>query len=259
MGKGLQFNSQTSFWANHGPCFQSKEVTFQLPPPGFSLSFNERVELSAIYFFSIIPFGLLLVFQGGTLPRTDPSFMKILGKMQASRLRGLTEKMKTLTAWPALCKTERDHVRDVTRGQLFLLPEGLFPSQLDPGGCNKGRGDAQEPRTGQDNSSHGDPAMEVHSGIEGHVAVEEGLSQEGDEVAAHGEQDVGEHEGDAGGCAPGQDDAHKGSLCDARGWRGKGIIWAGVVGGISRAQRLGSDTWALHISLPTAHNLELSQ
>ena len=40
--------------------------------------------------------------------------------------------------------------------------------------------------------------MEVHGGVEGHVAVEEGLSQEGDEVAAHGEQDVGEHEGDAG-------------------------------------------------------------
>lgn len=57
--------------------------------------------------------------------------------------------------------------------------------------------------------------MEVHSGIEGNVAVEEGLPQEGDEVAAHGEQDVGKHEGDAGRCAPGQDDAHTGGISDA--------------------------------------------
>ena len=44
--------------------------------------------------------------------------------------------------------------------------------------------------------------MEVHGGVEGHVAVEEGLSPEGDEVAAHGEQDVGKHEGDTGRRAP---------------------------------------------------------
>lgn len=60
--------------------------------------------------------------------------------------------------------------------------------------------------------------MEVHGSIEGNVAVEEGLPQEGDEVAAHGEQDVGEHEGDAGRRAPGQDDAHIGGFFDVRGW-----------------------------------------
>lgn len=101
---------------------------------------------------------------------------------------------------------------------VYVAPiSSLFPPQLDPGECNNGE-DSQEPLTGQDNGSHGDPAMEVHGGVEGYVAVEEGLAQEGDEVAAHGEQDVGEHEGDAGGRAPGQDDAHKGGLCDARGW-----------------------------------------
>lgn len=54
----------------------------------------------------------------------------------------------------------------------------------------------------EDDGSGGNEAMEVHSGVEGHVAVEEGLSQEGDEVAAHSEQDVREHERDAGCCAP---------------------------------------------------------
>lgn len=77
--------------------------------------------------------------------------------------------------------------------------------------------------------------MEVHCGVEGHVAVEEGLSQEGDEVAAHSEQDVGEHEGDAGGRASRQDDAHKGGLCNPRGWRGKGVICGGAQGGKEEA------------------------
>lgn len=97
--------------------------------------------------------------------------------------------------------------------------------------------------------------MEVHSSVEGHVAVEEGLSQESDEVAAHGEQDVGEHEGDAGGRAPRQDDAHKGGLCNARGWRGKGIVWgqSGMLKSRISNQR------ALHISLPTSRNLVLVQ
>ena len=100
----------------------------------------------------------------------------------------------------------------------------LSPPQLGPGACSHGK-HAQVPHTGQDHGRHGDPAMEVHGGIKGHVAVEEGLSQEGDEVAAHGEQDVGEHEGDTGRRAPRQDDAHKGGLCNARGWRGKGVVW----------------------------------
>lgn len=72
--------------------------------------------------------------------------------------------------------------------------------------------------------------MKVHSGVEGHVAVEEGLSQEGDEVAAHGEQDVGEHEGDAGCRAPRQDDSHAGGVRDARVVCGKGVVCGGGPG-----------------------------
>lgn len=80
--------------------------------------------------------------------------------------------------------------------------------------------------------------MEVHGGVEGHVVVEEGLSQEGDEVAAHGEQDVGEHEGDAGGCAPGQDDAHTGGVRDAHVVSPKGIVcWRAQIGKRGAVQR----------------------
>lgn len=49
---------------------------------------------------------------GVPFPRTDPSFTKTLGKTQAIRLRGLTEKMYTLTACPALCRTERDSMSE---------------------------------------------------------------------------------------------------------------------------------------------------
>lgn len=70
--------------------------------------------------------------------------------------------------------------------------------------------------------------MEVHGGVEGHVAVEEGLSQEGDEVAAHGEQDVGEHEGDAGRRAARQDDAHTSGVRDALVVSRKGVVCRGT-------------------------------
>lgn len=86
------------------------------------------------------------------------------------------------------------------------------------------RAPEQQPLACEDDGRGGNKAMEVHSGIEGNVAVEEGLPQEGDEVAAHGEQDVGEHEGDAGSCAPGQDDAHIGGFFYVRGWRGKPVV-----------------------------------
>lgn len=66
--------------------------------------------------------------------------------------------------------------------------------------------------------------MEVHRCVEGHVAVQEGLPQEGDEVAAHGEQDVGKHEGDAGSRAPRQDDAHAGGVRDTHIVCGKRVV-----------------------------------
>lgn len=75
--------------------------------------------------------------------------------------------------------------------------------------------------------------MKVHSGIEGDVVVEEGLPQDCDEVAAHGEQDVGVHEGDAGGRSPGDDDPHKGGLCDSRAGGCKGIVWGERLKGVS--------------------------
>lgn len=40
--------------------------------------------------------------------------------------------------------------------------------------------------------------MEINSSIEGDVVIKEGLPQDGDEVAAHGKQDVGVQEGDGG-------------------------------------------------------------
>lgn len=66
--------------------------------------------------------------------------------------------------------------------------------------------------------------MEVHGGVEGHVSIEEGLPQEGDEVAAHGEQDVGVHEGDAGCRAPREDDAHSGGVRDTHVVCCKGVV-----------------------------------
>ena len=77
--------------------------------------------------------------------------------------------------------------------------------------------------------------MEVYGGVEGHVAVEEGLSQEGDEVTAHGEQDVGEHKGDAGRRAARQDDAHTGGVRDALVVSRKGVVCRGP-GPVSSAQ-----------------------
>ena len=58
--------------------------------------------------------------------------------------------------------------------------------------------------------------MEVDGGVEGDVAIEEGLPQQCDEVAAHGEQHVGEQEGYGGGGAPRHDDPHHRGLRDTR-------------------------------------------
>lgn len=80
--------------------------------------------------------------------------------------------------------------------------------------------------------------MEVHGGVEGHVAVEEGLSQEGDEVATHGEQDAGEHEGDAGGRALGQDDSHTAGVREAHVVSPKCVVcWGAQVGKRGAVQR----------------------
>lgn len=79
--------------------------------------------------------------------------------------------------------------------------------------------------------------MEVDGGIEGDVVIEEGLPQDGDEVAAHGKQDVGVHEGDGGSCSPGDDDPHEGGLCNSGAGGCKGIVWGERVEGVSRAWR----------------------
>lgn len=50
--------------------------------------------------------------------------------------------------------------------------------------------------------------MEVNGGVKGDVSVEEGLSAQGDEVAAHGEEHVGKQEGDGGRRAARDGDAH---------------------------------------------------
>lgn len=44
--------------------------------------------------------------------------------------------------------------------------------------------------TWQDDGGHGHETVEVNGGVEGDVSVEEGLSAQGDEVAAHGEEHV---------------------------------------------------------------------
>ena len=67
--------------------------------------------------------------------------------------------------------------------------------------------------------------MEVDGGVEGDVAVEEGLTQQRDQVAAHGEQHVGEQEGDGGCGAPRHDDPHHGGLRDARRVRLQSVVW----------------------------------
>lgn len=51
--------------------------------------------------------------------------------------------------------------------------------------------------------------MEVDGGVERNVAVEEGLAAQRDEVAAHGEEHVGEEEGDGGGGATRDGHAHQ--------------------------------------------------
>lgn len=79
--------------------------------------------------------------------------------------------------------------------------------------------------------------MEVDGGIEGDVVIEEGLPQDGDEVAAHGKQDVGVHEGDGGSCSPRDDDPHEGGLCNSGAGGCKGIVWGERVEGVSRAWR----------------------
>lgn len=50
--------------------------------------------------------------------------------------------------------------------------------------------------------------MEIDGGVERDVSVEECLSAQRDEVATHGEEHVGKQEGDGGGRATGDDDAH---------------------------------------------------
>lgn len=95
---------------------------FQLPQQAFHP--HSKIEQSVhghllLFHYALWPAQMS---QGGTLPRTDPSFTNTLGNMQASRLRGLTEKMKTLTAWPALCKTERDPIQDATQARPYLPP-----------------------------------------------------------------------------------------------------------------------------------------
>jgi len=75
--------------------------------------------------------------------------------------------------------------------------------------------------------------VEVHGSIKGDVVIEEGFPQDSDEVAAHGKQDVGVQEGDTGSRSPGDDDAHKGGLCDSSAGGCEGIIWGESRGGIN--------------------------
>lgn len=60
--------------------------------------------------------------------------------------------------------------------------------------------------------------MEVDGGVKGNVAVEEGLPAARDEVATHGEEHVGKQEGDGGGRAASQGDAHHRGFGEARGF-----------------------------------------
>lgn len=50
--------------------------------------------------------------------------------------------------------------------------------------------------------------MQVDGSVEGDVAVQEGFSQQRDEVSTHGEEDVGIQEGDSSRCAASDYDAH---------------------------------------------------
>lgn len=59
--------------------------------------------------------------------------------------------------------------------------------------------------------------MEVYSGVEGDVLVEEGLSSQGDEVTAHRQQHVGVQEGDGRRRTTRRQDTHDRRLWHARG------------------------------------------
>lgn len=58
--------------------------------------------------------------------------------------------------------------------------------------------------------------MEIEGGVKRDVSVEEGLPAQRDEVATHGEEHVGKQEGDGGGRAAGEGDAHHRRFREAR-------------------------------------------
>lgn len=66
--------------------------------------------------------------------------------------------------------------------------------------------------------------MEIDGGVKRDVSVEEGLPAQRDEVAAHGEQQVGEQEGDGGGGAAGQGHAHHRGFREARRFSLEGVV-----------------------------------
>lgn len=67
--------------------------------------------------------------------------------------------------------------------------------------------------------------MEVDGSIEGDVTIEEGLSTQCDQVAAHGEKNVGKQEGDARRWATSNDDPHHRCLGHTCGLRLHRVVW----------------------------------
>lgn len=59
--------------------------------------------------------------------------------------------------------------------------------------------------------------MEIDGGVKRNVLVEEGLAAQRDEVATHGEEQVGEQERDGGSGAAGKGHAHHRRFTEARG------------------------------------------
>lgn len=74
--------------------------------------------------------------------------------------------------------------------------------------------DVRSYSTCEDNSCHGQAAMEVDGRVKGDVVVEDGLSTHCDEVAANGKHHVRKQEGDGGSGATGDHDAHSSGLWD---------------------------------------------
>lgn len=83
---------------------------------------------------------------------------------------------------------------------------------------------------------HGHEAMEIDGGVKWNVSVEEGLPAQRDDVATHGEEHVGEQEGDGSSGAAGEGHAHHRRLREACRLSLETVVWNGTGGASGKPQ-----------------------